>query len=100
MIHEVTQAANRAAAIVKWLEASPVAGIHCSKHQHQSWFYSTIHPTLLFTTVQQKIERCSVNLNIVQPSVMCSEYSLVKAHFKYGKYGNIWKLYGAYFIVL
>ena len=22
---------------------------------------------------------------------MCSEYSLVKAHFKYGKYGNVWK---------
>ena len=73
MIHEVTQAANRAAAyratanraaaIVKWLEASPAAVIHCSKHQHQSWFYSTIHPTLLFTTVQQKIDQCSVNLN-------------------------------------
>ena len=28
MIHEVTQAANRAAAIVKWLEASPAAVIH------------------------------------------------------------------------
>ena len=30
MIHEVTQAANRAAAIVKWLEASPAAVIHCN----------------------------------------------------------------------
>ena len=29
MIHEVTQAANRAAAIVKWL-ASPAAVIHCN----------------------------------------------------------------------
>ena len=30
MIHEVTQAANRAAAIIKWLEASPAAVIHCN----------------------------------------------------------------------
>ena len=29
MIHEVTQTANRTAAIVKWLEASP-AVIHCN----------------------------------------------------------------------
>ena len=30
MIHEVTQVVNRAAAIVKWLEASPAAVIHCN----------------------------------------------------------------------
>ena len=30
MIHEVTQTANRAAAIVKWLQASPAAVIHCN----------------------------------------------------------------------
>ena len=64
MIHEVTQAANKAAAIVKWLEASPAALQLCRKNQ--AWFYSTIHPTLLFTAIQQKIEQCSVNLNIVQ----------------------------------
>ena len=33
MIHEVTQAANRAAAIVKWLEASPAAVIHTIMQQ-------------------------------------------------------------------
>ena len=30
MIHEVTQAANMAAAIVMWLKASPAAVIHCN----------------------------------------------------------------------
>ena len=39
MIHEVTQATNRAAAIVKWLEASPAAVIN---QLDRHWVFTAI----------------------------------------------------------